>query len=707
MRIKTLIFLFLLFNYSVLFSQKLTIPVYLQQLGPHSTFIEFRTKTDLKPTLYYYMEGENEQYQITEKTYSKIHSIKINHLESSKRYFYSIDLGNGTLLSDSTYFFKTAPETGSKEPFNFWMTGDTYFGEEQFNVRDGFKKFIGNKYVNLFLTAGDNVYGGGSVEDYQEHFFSVYKQISILRQSGLFPAIGNHDYEAISRNMDDPNVGYFNVFNLPEKGELGGIPSGSEAYYSFDYGNVHFIVLDDYAYDPYGKRIYDGENHQKNWLIQDLSANNQDWTIVYFHYPPYTKGTYDSDSQPELIQIREALVPIFDEFKVDFVISAHSHIMERSKPTIGLIEKSNEFVENIHHPQTSSGLFNGLENSCPYFFNIQEPEDYGPIYIVNGSSGSKGISRTNSKHPIMYYQGAGKSGSFYAEIDSLRFDGKFIGSDGSILDQFTVFKSKDGSCKDCFEGYKNYGCGPSGPPELVKNNFEICQNDSINNIVIKLDSNSETNWYDSSLNLIGKNDFNLDSNNAGEKIYYLSSTVNQYESRKILLKYTVNKRPVLHQEISTPEVIYENNSTLFSIENQVDILKYNWSWPSIWELISIDKNQLTLIPKEKEGEIFVSGTSDKGCLSNQVSKKIEFSKILGINSEDNVKIFPNPSFNGLFLLKVNQELIGNKYEIINLNGAIVVKGDITSDSIPISMNSSPSGIYFLKINNTLFKLLNL
>lgn len=106
MRIKTLIFLFLLFNYSVLFSQELTIPVYLQQLGPHSIFIEFRTKTDLKPTLYYHMEGENEQYQITEKTYSKIHSIKINHLESSKRYFYSIDLGNGTLLSDSTYFLK-------------------------------------------------------------------------------------------------------------------------------------------------------------------------------------------------------------------------------------------------------------------------------------------------------------------------------------------------------------------------------------------------------------------------------------------------------------------------------------------------------------------------------------------------------------------------------------------------------------------------
>ncbi len=47
MRIKSFIYLILLFNYSVLFSQDLRIPVYLQQLGPQSIFIEFRTYTDL------------------------------------------------------------------------------------------------------------------------------------------------------------------------------------------------------------------------------------------------------------------------------------------------------------------------------------------------------------------------------------------------------------------------------------------------------------------------------------------------------------------------------------------------------------------------------------------------------------------------------------------------------------------------------------
>jgi len=32
----------------------------------------------------------------------------------------------------------------------------------------------------------------------------------------------------------------------PQSGEVGGLASGTEAYYSFDYGNIHFIVLDSF-----------------------------------------------------------------------------------------------------------------------------------------------------------------------------------------------------------------------------------------------------------------------------------------------------------------------------------------------------------------------------------------------------------------------------------------------------------------------------
>jgi hypothetical protein len=33
------------------------------------------------------------------------------------------------------------------------------------------------------------------------------------------------------------------------------------------------------------------------WLEQDLAANEKDWTIAYWHSPPYSKGTHDSDAE--------------------------------------------------------------------------------------------------------------------------------------------------------------------------------------------------------------------------------------------------------------------------------------------------------------------------------------------------------------------------------------------------------------------------
>ena len=37
---------------------------------------------------------------------------------------------------------------------------------------------------------------------------------------------------------------YLNIFSLPTNGEVGGLPSGTEQYYSFDYANVHIVSLD-------------------------------------------------------------------------------------------------------------------------------------------------------------------------------------------------------------------------------------------------------------------------------------------------------------------------------------------------------------------------------------------------------------------------------------------------------------------------------
>ena len=62
---------------------------------------------------------------------------------------------------------------------------------------------------------------------------------------------------------------YYDIFTLPTRGQAGGLASGTEAYYSFNYANIHFICLDSHDSD----RSTDGAMMQ--WLKADLAATRR------------------------------------------------------------------------------------------------------------------------------------------------------------------------------------------------------------------------------------------------------------------------------------------------------------------------------------------------------------------------------------------------------------------------------------------------
>jgi len=430
-------------------AQNITRGPYLQMMSPTSTRIRFRTDNDSKPSILIGKSPKSLTRSIKQTSNTKEHELVIDSLTSNTRYYYQIVTPTQT-LGDSTYFFQTAPAKGSKSKISFWSTGDMFPGQQQLDAYEGFKKYIGNKYTNLYLTVGDNVYLGATDNDFQTNFFQVYQNGPILKQSGMFPSVGNHDYDNTSQKQDDQNIAYFQNFTLPTKGELSGVPSSSEAYYSFDYGNVHFICLDSYAWGNDNQRLFDGPSEQLTWLKKDLEANKQDWTVVYFHYPPYTKGSYDSDAKnPDatynnrynipLLNLRNILVPIFDKYKVDLVLTGHSHVYERSKPLLGHTGTSDTFDPKIHNPFISSGKYNGDENSCPYLFDSSNQN--GTIYVVNGVGGGTKSPLSDFPHKAMYYSTASVNGSFYVEIENNRFDAKFLDTKGEVLDRFTIFKN--------------------------------------------------------------------------------------------------------------------------------------------------------------------------------------------------------------------------------------------------------------------------
>jgi hypothetical protein len=406
--------------------------------GPTTMTVRFRTDSPVNAEVS--ISTDAKTFTRAKKTgaASTEHTILIDSLTANRAYYYRVKTGT-TTLSDSTYFFKTAPAVGSSEKFRFWSLGDMYPGVTQERVYEAFLKYNGANYTNFLMTVGDNTYNGGSDGGFQSNFFDVYQKGTFLRQSPLFMGIGNHDYGGYPHVQDWPEMGYYQIFNLPAKGELGGVPSGSEAYYSFDYGNVHFVSLDSFARGRDEKLLTDPGSEQMAWLIKDLQNTKQRWKIVYFHHAPYTRGTYDSDVWENLKQPRLVVTPILEKYGVDVVLSGHSHVYERSKPIKGYTGLVADFNPAIHFTQTSSGKYNASTNSCPYMFTTNLTSN-GVIYVVNGVGGATGNMRSNGPHPVMETSQAGIGGSMIFDIEGSRLDAKFLTENGTITDQFTIFK---------------------------------------------------------------------------------------------------------------------------------------------------------------------------------------------------------------------------------------------------------------------------
>jgi hypothetical protein len=109
---------------------------------------------------------------------------------------------------------------------------------------------------------------------------------------------------------------------MPTAGQAGGNSSGTEAWYSFDHGDIHFVCL-----DSEGSPRTPG-SAMLTWLAADLAASTKTWTIAFWHHPPYTKGSHDSDldsdSGGRMKDMRTNVLPVLEAGGVDLVLCGHS-----------------------------------------------------------------------------------------------------------------------------------------------------------------------------------------------------------------------------------------------------------------------------------------------------------------------------------------------------------------------------------------------
>jgi hypothetical protein len=401
---------------------------YLQNATPTNLVVRWRTAEPSASSVQFGRTADALNWAVFDPAPTTEHVVTLTNLAPDTQYFYAIGDGVTHIAGGAEYHFVTTPLR--PRPTRIWAIGDAgtanlervdWVRYGQLEVRDAYYTFAGPRRTDVWLILGDNAYGNGLDHEYQTNLFQVYPDL--LRQAVFWSTIGNHD-------VPGP---YYDIFSFPKNGEAGGVASGTEAYYSFDYGNIHFVCLD----SEVASRLPGGP--MLTWLEEDLAANSKDWLIAFWHEPPYSRGSHNSDNLNgfdfKLVQMRENAVPILEAHGVDLVLCGHSHSYERSMLLDGHYGFSRDFLPSMALDAGSGRP----EDSGAYLKPNTGPNPHeGAVYVVAGSSGWVWPD-TGLNHPAMFV-GLPTLGSLVIDVDGHRLDAKFLTDTGRIADSFTIIK---------------------------------------------------------------------------------------------------------------------------------------------------------------------------------------------------------------------------------------------------------------------------
>lgn len=275
-----------------------------------------------------------------------VHSVTLTSLKPGTSYRYRVQEGGGW---SELHQFTTAPTHG--KGFKFLVFGDSQ--SSNYNV---WQKTIHNAYQAnpesvFFTNIGDLVDVGQDYAQWKAWFDGAQGVIDTIP---VMPVTGNHEAYTPERRFSMPIL-FTAQLKLPLTG-----PEGLKGQvYSFDYGDVHFSMLDSQEGE---ERSFVPEmlEKQKAWLENDLATTKKKWKIVCFHRSPYNNKENRANDN-----IRMAFVPIIDKYHADVVFTGHDHVYAHTYP-----------------------LYNDV---------IVDNSSKGTIYVATGRSGTKTYSDATAK----------------------------------------------------------------------------------------------------------------------------------------------------------------------------------------------------------------------------------------------------------------------------------------------------------------------
>jgi hypothetical protein len=356
----------------------------------------------------------------TDATLMTEHELRVTGLLPDARAYYAIGTGTEVLAGDDSLTWYDAAPSADRS-IRVWVLGDSGKpGVRQDRVRDAYYGLPGAARTDVWLMLGDNAYETGTDDEYQAAVFAPYA--SFLRTHVLWPTRGNHDVLHSGAGND-----YYDVFTMPDAAQAGGLPSGTEAWYSFDAGDVHFVCLDSEGSDR------GPGSAQLTWLEADLAATTRKWIVAFWHHPPYTKGSHDSDPPSRMQEMRENAMPILEAGGVDLVLGGHSHVYERSFLIDGHYGLSTTFVPSMKKDPGDGRLL----GDGPYRKPTVRTGHAGEVVAVAGASSQASTGPLD--HPAMAYALAAL-GSLVLDVGADTLRGRYLDDLGLVRDDFAIVK---------------------------------------------------------------------------------------------------------------------------------------------------------------------------------------------------------------------------------------------------------------------------
>ncbi|PNR93352.1 hypothetical protein HWHPT5561_00595 [Petrotoga sp. HWH.PT.55.6.1] len=277
--------------------------------------INFRMAVPARSTVEVYdSSSEAKVLEIQNEFPLEYHYIELSGLQPDSSYEYVINVEDTYTLNDvktEKKAFKTKPLDENVDSFRFIVYGDTQIYDERHAYV--VNRIVGDSDLNtaFILKPGDHTEEGTSEKSWSKFFESANPLSS---QIPYYMALGNHERNSLL---------YYRAFELPSGGG-----DYSKRWYSFDYGNSHFVILDSNILES--TDLYE---KQMKWLEEDLKNNNdKKFIFVAFHHPFWTTATEYGNMEENLPEGHfntKNWLPIFEKYGVDVVINGHIHAYER------------------------------------------------------------------------------------------------------------------------------------------------------------------------------------------------------------------------------------------------------------------------------------------------------------------------------------------------------------------------------------------